>query len=903
MLNNLDYEEHRLENGLRVIMHVDRSTPVAAVNVWYHVGSQNEAPGKTGFAHLFEHLMFQGSKNYNSEYFKPLQEAGAMINGSTTADRTNYYEVVPSNFLELALFMEADRMGGLLDAMTQEKLDNQRDVVKNERRQRYDNQPYGTAFEKISELIYPPSHPYSWTTIGSMEDLSKASMDDVKQFFRTYYAPNNASLVIAGDFEPAKALELVKKHFGNIPRGADFQRPLPELPEIKGEMRAEFEDNVQLPRVYMAWHTVPLGHEDEAPLDILSTILTLGRGSRLQKSLVFEGELAQNIGAFNYGRTLAGQFQITATARPNVTLERLEAEINRQIELLHNQPPTTDEVERAVNSHEAGFVFGLQNVNSKADWINHYATFFEKPERINEDLARIIAVKPEDVQRVAQKYLTPNRLVMHIVPHKEKGKNKSAAPEAEENTAKIKEKVDDSEQLAKLPKADGEAAFRLPEIEKWQLSNGLQIAFVRRDGLPLISLSLLVKAGAANDSAAKSGRAQAAATLLLNGTNKRSAVEISNDIQKIGASFNTGADYDFVMVSASTLSKHFDKALEIFADILLDPTFPADELEIYRQRALVGIMQRRDNPNAIASIVQNALIYGKNHPYGADLTGTEETLQSLTREDLKDFYENYFAPDNSVLIVVGDITRDELNAKLEKTFAEWNARAIKKQEFEPLAEFDQSGIYIVDKPDSAQSVIAIGQSGVKRDNPDYFPLIMLNSLLGGQFTSRINMNLREEKGFTYGARTAFSMRVHGGLFYAGADVQTEVTAEAVREFLKEIEGVRQTLPVTESELEYNKQSLIRSYPSTFETNKQIASQITALIGHHLAEDWFSRFIDNIKAVTVEDVTRVANQYLKPEKLAILVVGDRQKVEPALREIKPYGEKITYLDADGGEIKQ
>jgi zinc protease len=377
----IKYEEFRLKNGLRVILHQDKSTPIVGVNVWYHVGSKNETAGRTGFAHLFEHLMFQGSKNYNSDYLKVVDELGAStLNGSTNADRTNYYQVVPSNQLEATLFLEADRMGNLLEAMTQEKLDNQRDVVKNERRQNYDNQPYGTASEKIAALMYPQDHPYSWTTIGSLGDLTAASQDDVKAFFRQFYVPNNASLVIAGDFDPKQAKSWVEKYFGPIKRGADVKRPNPAMPKIDGVIRKEYEDTVQLPRTYLVWHTVPLGHKDEAALDILSSILSNGRGSRLQSKLVYDKQLVQDVFAGHPTREIGGAFQITATARPNKTLNEVEQEINIEIERIKKEAPTADEVSRALNRLESQAIFGLQTVAGKADQINSNATFFNKPD-------------------------------------------------------------------------------------------------------------------------------------------------------------------------------------------------------------------------------------------------------------------------------------------------------------------------------------------------------------------------------------------------------------------------------------------------------------------------------------------------------------------------------------------
>jgi len=419
VLPAINYTEFFLPNGLRVVLHEDHSTPIVATNVWYHVGSKNEVPGRTGFAHLFEHMMFQGSKNYNNDYFKPMQEAGAALNGTTNPDRTNYWEVLPSNFLELALFMESDRMGGLLEAMTQEKLTNQIAVVQNEKRQRYDNAPYGLVGERISKTLYPPDHPYHWLTIGSLEDLAAASLDDVKDFFRRYYTPNNASLVIAGDFDSREARRLVEKYFGPIPKGPDPVRPKAAQPVLDREVRVEMEDRVQLPRVYLVWHSVPSFSKDEAALDTLASVLGGGKSSRLFKALVYDRQIAQQVSASNSTREIAGQFQIVITGKPDTTPQQLEEAVSAELARLAATPVTDQEVQRAYNSREASFIYGLQTVGGfggKDDQLNQYATFLKNPGYFEQDLARYRAVRPADVRRVAAQYLTDRRLVLSVVP-------------------------------------------------------------------------------------------------------------------------------------------------------------------------------------------------------------------------------------------------------------------------------------------------------------------------------------------------------------------------------------------------------------------------------------------------------------------------------------------------------
>jgi zinc protease len=902
---SVKYEEFTLPNGLRVLMHRDTSTPIVAVNVWYHVGSKNEVKGKTGFAHLFEHMMFQGSKHHDKEYFAPLQEAGASINGSTNADRTNYYEVVPSNFLELALWLESDRMGYLLDAMTMEKLNNQRDVVKNERRQRYDNQPYGTAFEKISALIFPENHPYNWTTIGSLDDLTAASMEDVKAFFRQYYVPNNATLTLAGDFDPKEARKLVEKYFAPIPKGADIKRPNAPQPKFDKEVRASFEDNVQLPRVYMIWHTVPQYTPDEAALDMLGTILSSGRGSRLQSNLIYGKQIAQDIGAGHNTREIAGQFQVSSTARPGKTLEEIEREVLAEIERIKKEPPTAEEMERALNVRESAFVYGLQTVFGKAEQLNSYATFVGKPDYFGADLERYRKVTPVDIQRVANSYLNNNRLVMTIVP-RPKGKAVESVAQTDANrptsvAAEKKEKKpeQDNSKLGGLyvpPKPGADPKFSLPRVEKNKLSNGLEVWLVRQNELPIVSMNLVVKSGATGDPSGKSGLSSITASLLDDGTKTRSAVDISNAMQQIGARLGTGSGWDSSSVSVQTLTKNLDKALDIFSDVIVNPAFPNQELENLRRRMLVGLLQQRDNPNAIANTAYSTVLYGKNHPYGA--SPNEASVKAIAQTDIQRFYETFYRPNNATLIVVGDVSPNELLPKLEKAFANWKAGEVPAVSAPPASARDKAMIYIVDKPGAAQSIISIGQVGVPRTTEDYFALQVMNSMLGGQFSSRVNMNLREEKGYTYGARTGFEWRRGTGPFTASAGVETAVTKESVAEFLKELRGIRGEIPVTPKELEYNKQSLIRRFPAGFETVDQIAGQLATAVIYNLPDTYFNDYISRINSISVEDVSRVANKYLDPSKMAIVIVGDRKLIEPGLRELQDVGTTVTFLDNEG-----
>lgn len=890
--------DFRLKNGLRVIFHQDDTVPVVAVNVWYHVGSKNEVPGKTGFAHLFEHMMFQGSKNYVEDYLGTMTELGANVNGTTNEDRTWYFEVVPTNFLERALYLEADRMGYLLDAMSQEKLDNQRDVVKNERRQSYDNQPYGTADEKIGEIMYPSDHPYHWDTIGSMADLSAASMEDVNSFFRQYYVPNNAVLVLAGKFDEKQARQWVEKYFGGISKGGDIKRPNPTQPALSGEIRKTYEDTVPLSRLYMVWHSVPAYSSDEAALDVLESILSSGRGSRLQGNLVFGKEIAQSVFANNDSREIAGLFNIVATVKKGKTLEENEREINAEIDRIKKEPPTADEMTRALNAIESQMIFRLETVLGKGSQLSTFAGFLGKPDYFQANLDRFRKVTAADVQHVANKYLTSERLVMSFVPRK--GDAPAIDPRANKTTTTSGKKADPAviaAQKAKLPKGGPIPSFSLPSIEKTTLSNGLNVWVVQRKKLPIVSMNLVLNANGSMDPADKGGVANFTAGMLNQGTKTRSANEISNQLQAIGASLSANSGWDATNVTLQTLTRNLDQALDIFSDVVVHPVFPSAEFEVNKRRALGALLQRKSNPTIVADIVYNKVLYA-NQAYGHQLTGDEKSLNALSRDDLNAFYNAYYRPNEAALIVVGDVDTKTLVPKLEKAFGEWQKGDRKMPDIGKVEMMAKPGIFLVDKPGAAQSSVSIGQVGVERSNPNYYALQVMNAVLGGSGGARLFMNLREDKGYTYGAYSRFAYRRGAGPFSASAEIQTLSTKEAIVEFLKELNGIRGAIPISPEELETNKQSLIRRFPGGFETDQQVAGQLANLIIYGLPSTYYNDYIQRISAVTSEDVNRVANKYLDPSKMAIVVVGDRKVVEPKLKEL---GFSMTILDADGNLV--
>jgi len=886
-LPEIKFEKYVLPNGLQVILHEDHSTPMVAVNIWYHVGSKNEKVGRTGFAHLFEHMMFQGTEHLKDEYFQPLEKIGGSINGSTSEDRTNYWENVPSNYLSLALWMEADRLGFLLPAMDQAKLDNQRDVVKNERRQGVENEPYGKVDEIMLEALFPYSHPYSWSVIGSQADLSAAALEDVKDFFRTYYTPSNASLCIAGDFKPEEAKKWVEMYFVDIPPGPPVDRITNWVPQLEGVKRINMTDNVSLPRIYITWPTPPNYQPGDAELDILASILSDGKNSRLYKTMVYDTQIAQDVQAYQYSMESASYFQIIATAKPGRSVKELERAIDAELQQIITKPPTGAEVQTAVNAWEARFVRQLQAIGGfggKADQLNRYNVMTGNPNYFQIDLHRYYSVTPVAVQKAAQQYLAlDKRVIITVVPFGD--------------LAAAKETVDRTQ----MPPPTAMPPLVLPTFQEQTLSNGLKVVVAERHNLPLVQMSLIINAGWAADPTDKPGVASLTSDLQDEGTKNRTALQISDELKSIGANLNTSSFFDGNVVSLNTLKKHLTKALDIFTDVLVNPTFPDEELTRKKKMYIAQIMQEKREPFTSSLKTFMRILYGKEHPYGQPFTGTgtEESIQAITRADLIDYYHSYFAPNNAVLVVVGDVNADEIIPVLEKGLKTWKAKEVPPVVVSDGPPLSTTQVYLVDKPGAAQSFIIMGNYGVARNTPDYYKIQVMNTLLGGKFTSRINLNLREDKGYTYGARSLFLFLKGTGPFLAYAPVHTQYTKESLIELLKELKGITGDKPVTADELQDTKNGIVFGYPKGFETIGQIAGRLTELYTYNLPSDYFDKYIPAIQAVQGDEVLNVAKKYVHPSALLIVVVGDVSKIESGIRELN-LGE-IHYLDADGNLV--
>jgi len=870
-LPDLKFEKYTLANGLEVILHEDHTLPTVAVNVWYHVGSKDEKPGRTGFAHLFEHMMFQGSQNHDKDYFLPLQKVGGQVNGSTNNDRTNYWENVPADQLELALFMEADRMGWLLPAMTQEKLDNQRDVVKNEKRQG-ENRPYAKSRDLLLELMYDVGHPYRWSVIGSMEDLSAASLEDVSEFFRLYYAPNNASLCVAGSFDPAQAKEWIAKYFGPIPPGRPVDRLEGWIPRLDGERRAVAEDAVELPRLYLQWHTPGWYQEGDAEFDLLAEIVASGKTSRLYKSLVYEKRIAQDISSMQSSREMSGTFNITATAAPGRDLAELEAAIDAELALLLAKGVTKGEVDLARTRLRAGAVRELQQIGGfggKADRLNRYNVLVGDPGYLKADLARYDAADAASVNAWLRRFIDPERRgVLWIVPQ---GKL-AAAPATGDRS--------------QLPAGGAAVSFTPPTVQEAALPNGLKLYLVEKRELPLVEARLVVRAGWADDPLDRRGTAALTADMLDEGAGSRDALALSEAAESLGAELRTSSNFDGTQVSLNVLRGQLDAGLALLGDVALRPTFPEAEFERLRQNYRGRQKQEAAQPQAQGLNEFQRRCFGEGHPYAqpASGVGTPESLAALTRADLRTFHGTWFVPGNAAVVIVGDLDLAEATAAVGRVFGGWKSAPLPARVPLPKPDYRGPRVVVIDRPGAQQSQLFGGYVGLARGDADHPAFEVVNSALGGQFASRINLNLREDKGYTYGARSQLAAYLHAGLFMMTAPVQTDATAASVRELLAELTAIRGERPLAGQELADSRARLVQGFPQRFETYGGTARQLADLLLAGLTPAEWQDYRGRIENLGEDDLAGVVARQVDPSRVVWVIVGDWAAIRDDLGEL-------------------
>ncbi len=885
----LEFEKYTLPNGLQVILHVDRKLPIVHVNQWFHVGSKNEKQGRTGFAHHFEHMMFQGSKNVPGEYFTHVERAGANVmeggvNGTTNEDRTNYFATVPSANLEMLLWLESDRLATLLDVTSQEKLDNQRDVVKNERRQGLENQPYGRAYPLLAEAVFPKGHPYSWPVIGSQEDLSAASLDDVKEFFRQYYTPNNLSLVIAGDFDPAEAKRLVEKYFGGLPPGPALDRPARWVPRLDGPRVVEVNDRVSLERVYLGWPAPEYFGEGEAELTLAARVLADGLSSRLNKALVYDRQLATGVNALNATNEIASLFAVMATARPGASLAEIERVIGEEITRLAKEGPTPAELDRAKTKYESEFISGLERIGGfggKADVLNQYNVFLGDPGKVEDDLQRFRNVTPDSLRRAVADWLdTPNRAIIRFHPE---GSQRAAAP--------------DTLDRSKEPALGQDRPFTAPSVQSAKLPNGLEVFVVERHDLPKVNVSIVTRAGAIADPPGKAGTANLVVRTIDMGTPTRSALEIEDALGALGTTLGGWTGREGVRLGFDVLTRNLSPALAIVAEVVQKPTFPENESAREKKRQLDAIAQQDRNPNALAARIAPMLAFGHDHPYGRPVAGLKNTVEALTRADLAAFHAARWKPGSTALVFVGDVTLAQATELAKQHFGGWSGGAAPAVQLPPPAPATGARLFVVDRPDSAQTVVAQWLAAPERKSPDYDALSLVDAVWGGGgFGTRLNLNLREDKGYSYGVFSNFNPMSHAGQWMASGGVQTDKTAAAVAEFDKELKDLVGARPIGAEELDHAKTRRVRGYAQQFESLGRIAQQIGELWTLGLPMSELQREYDATQKVSLDAVLAAATKYVRPEASGLLLAGDRAKIEQGLRELQ-LGE-IALLDIEG-----
>ena len=885
---NLDipYTKFVLKNGLTLVVHEDHKAPIVAVNVWYHVGSKNEKPGKTGFAHLFEHLMFNGSEQFDDDYFKAMEKVGATeLNGTTSEDRTNYFENAPEDALDFLLWMESDRMGHLLGAITEAKLTEQRGVVQNEKRQG-ENQPYGLTRELITKGVYPPGHPYSWSVIGSMEDLNAASLEDVKEWFRTYYGAANATLVVAGDVTPEAVREKVEKHFGSIPSGPPIVKQEAWIAKRSGSHRQVAQDRVPQARLYKLWNIPQFGAPASDQLNLVSDVLAAGKTSRLYKRLVYDEQIASDVSAYVDVNEMGGRFGIVATARPGESLAKVEKAIDEELAAFLTKGPTADELRRVKTQFLASFIRGIERIGGfggKSDILAMNQVFAGSPDFYKATLKTVRETTTEELQKAAQEWLSDGVYILEVHPFPRYEAAKTDADRSQ------------------LPVPAITPQVKFPELQHTNLANGLKIVLAERHAVPLVNFSLLVDAGYAADQFAVPGAAKLSMNMLDEGTRSRSALEISDELAGLGATLTSGSDLDSSTVSLSALKGNLDASLAIFADVILNPSFPEADFKRLQKQQLDSIQREKSEPTSMALRVLPRFLYGENHAYSNPFTGsgTEAAVAGLTREEARTFHRTWFKSDNATLIVVGDTTLAEITPKLDQLFGGWKKGAVPQKNLAQVESRTKPAVYLMDRPGAIQSIIFAGQIAPPRANAQEIAIETMNNILGGTFTSRINMNLREDKHWSYGARTILVPARGQRPYIVSAPVQTDKTKESVAEVDKELRGILGPHPITPVELAKAQKEQTLKLSGSWETIGRVTGSIAEIVRFRLPEDYFKRYPEKVLALQLSDLGQAGKTVVQPDSLVWVVVGDRAKIEPGLQELG-FGE-IRLIDTDGKPI--
>lgn len=885
----LEYEKYTLANGLDVILHIDRSDPIVALAVQYHVGSNREVKSRTGFAHLFEHMMFQRSENVpEDQFFKLIQDAGGTLNGGTSNDATTYYEVVPKNALEKILWMESDRMGYMINTVTKKSFAVQQNVVQNEKRQSYDNRPYGFTQEVIAKNLYPDGHPYSWTVIGEMADLFNAQVEDVKAFHNKYYLPNNATLVLAGDFDVKEAKKLIEKYFGEIPRGNDVNDPAPVPVKLEKTKKLYHEDNfAKAPQFRMMWPTVEEYSDDSYPLSYLGQILSQGKKTPLYKVLEKERKLTTSQNAYNNSQEITGSFGIVVTANDGINLKDVEEGIFEAFRMFEKEGFTEEDVERIKASQETNFYNGISSILGKSFQLASYNEYAGDPSYYKTDIEKLKSVTREDILRVYEKYIKDKPyLATSFVP---KGQlqliaegSVDAGVKEEDITNATQVSIEKMEEEAigqtpssfdrKVVPVDGpDPMLNLPVVWEGKLENGLRVYGVENNELPLVQFNIVLKGGHYLDALDKAGTAYLVSELMMEGTINKTPQELEEEIEKLGAFISMSASATEMTISVNTLTRTYDKALALVEEILLEPRWDAEEFEMAKTRLQNRLIRSKADPNTLARDAFMKLVYGPDHIFSTDRQGTEKTVASITLDNLKDYYQANFSPAASSFHIAGDITENKVISSLKSLGKKWTGKEIIYPVYALPVPPAESKICFIDIPGAKQSVINIGGPGLSRNDDDFYAVIVMNQKLGGSFNSNVNLVLREEKGFTYGARTSFSGSYIPGTFMASSSVRSSATFESTEIFKQLMEDYRKGISM--EDLTFTKNSLNKSKAREFETLGAKIRMLQDISMYNLPVDYVREQEKIVSDMTLDQHKALAEKYIDPSRMYYVIAGD------------------------------
>ncbi|WP_299191400.1 pitrilysin family protein [uncultured Erythrobacter sp.] len=907
----IPYEEFQLENGLTVIVHEDRKAPIVGVAVWYNVGSKDEPEGQTGFAHLFEHLMFNGSENAPADYFQYLAEMGATdYNGTTNFDRTNYFQTVPRPALERALWLESDRMGYLLGAVTQEKLDNQRGVVQNEKRQG-DNQPGGLVFYEILDQLFPDGHPYAHSVIGSMADLDAASMDTVQTWFRDRYGPNNATLVLAGDISAEEARPLVERWFGPIARGPVNTQAAADIPTLDAPVRTVMRDQVAATSINLYWPAPGIMSEDLVALNVGTAVLGGLLSSRLDEVLVRDEQLAVSVNAGNFDFQRVGVINVGATLKDGVEAEVLEARLNELIAEFVAEGPSEDEVRRAATSNLAGTIRGLEQVGGfggKAVALARGEVLAGDPGFAVDQLALLASITPEDVTAAMQRWMTRPAFTLVLEPGERDAEYEEAASVAAEEEAaddNASERDRTAEEITvsverPAPPIDSVAQLDFPEFQRTTLANGMQLTYAQRDAVPATYITMSFDAGTAADPVDMRGLETLTLGLFDEGTANLTSQEIAEARERLGVNISLGGGDDRSTFTLSALSANLAPSLDLFRQVIREPAFNEDDLERVKAQTITGIRQQMRSPSGIAQRAIGAELFGNDAPYGG--TETIESVSAITRDDLVAFKDTWIRPDNGEVFVISSLSMDEVVSQLNGAFGDWTApdMAVGEKDFSNLASETTDGgrIVLINRPNSPQSFILGAQiTPLDASDPAYVDFTNANNSLGGNFLARLNMNLRETKGWSYGVRGGTQARQNTVVYAISGGVQADRTGDSVSELLREVTEFLTTNGVTEEELTRNVASEIGELPGRFETSGAVLGAMQSIALYNRPDDYYEGLVGQYSAQTADSLDAAARAALDADDFVWVVVGDAEVV---MEQLETLGMPIEVRELESTE---